>query len=86
MEKVKCIICREEFSPVENERICEVCYQAIEKDLGIKTDKEGNILTKHKLENLLWEIAELFGKVEYLEHALKHHSHTSKTVEVVEIE
>jgi len=84
----KCIICHKDFEAAEWESICDKCWERLEKFFGFKLTDDGEVIPKDKepIFDLLYAISELGGKIDYLFHAIEHHSHSTKTVEVVKID
>ena len=86
----KCIICNEETDSKEF-GICLECEQKIFTALDMKveySDDDIKITPKEKepLYDLVCALSNLASTVDYNFHAISHHSHRTKEVEVVNIE
>jgi len=89
MDKVECKICKEMYVEVSIGRICLSCQKKICESLGLKVSKDWEKVTpkeKEILSNLVYLISEMQGYIDYLMHAIDHHTHSTKTVEVVDVE
>lgn len=91
MNKVKCKICGEMFTQIDVQKICLNCQKKICEALGLKipdVNNWENVEPKEKeiLSDLVYLISEMQGYIDYLLHAIDHHTHSTKTVEVVDVE
>jgi len=89
---VDCAICNEETDAKEY-GICLECQQKICKVLGATVqflDEEPYVKVtpkeKETVYNFVQALSRIASNVEYNFHAIKHHSHSTKEVEVVDIE
>ena len=87
-----CVLCQEETEGKEY-GICIDCQQKVLKAFGVKVeflDEEPFVKVVPKEKQMIYEfvsrISELVANVEYNFHVVKHHSHSTKTVEVVDVE
>lgn len=88
----KCALCPKK-TETDEDGICLDCQQLILKALHVKVeflDKEPYVKVIPKEKESLYDfvriISNLLTNVEYNVHAVKHHSHSRKEVEVVNIE
>jgi len=89
MDKVECKICKEMYEEVDIGRICLDCQKKICEALGLKISKDWeDVKPKEKevLSDLVYLISEMQGYIDYLLHAIDHHTHSTKTVEIVDVE
>lgn len=89
MDKVKCKICGKMFKQIDVGKICLSCQKKICEALGLKiNDNWEDVIPKEKeiLSDLVYLISEMQGYIDYLMHAIDHHTHSTKTVEVVDVE
>lgn len=89
MDKVKCKICGEMFKQIDVQKICLDCQKKILEALGLKVNEYcENVEPKEKeiLSDLIYLISEMQGYIDYLMHAIDHHTHSTKTVKVVDVE
>jgi len=89
---MKCVICDEETESKE-EGICYTCQRKICEAFGVKVafldeDPFLKVIPKEKepIYNFIATLSQIISNAEYAWHALKHHSHKTKQVEVVDIE
>ena len=87
-----CILCAEETESKE-QGICLKCQKKIGEALGFKVefldeDPYVKVTPKAKevLYDLIYALSQLAGSVDYNFQAIQHHSHSTKQVEVVDIE
>ena len=87
-----CIICNEE-TETKTEGICLDCQKKILKALNVTvefSDKEPYVKVtpqnKEPLYELIAALSDLVYSVDYNFHAVKHHSHSRKEIEVVDVE
>lgn len=87
-----CIICQEETETKED-GICLGCQVTILKTLGVEVefleeDPYVKITPKEKepIYSLIQALSSLAINVDYNFHAVQHHSHSTKNVEVVNVE
>ena len=87
-----CALCQEETETKED-GICIDCQQKVLKAFGVKVeflDEEPHIRVIPKEKQMLYEfvyqLSRLFASVDYNFHSIEHHSHSTKTVGVVDIE
>ena len=88
MDKVKCKICGEMYEEVSVGKICLDCQKKICEALGLKVSKDWDKVTpkeKEVLSNLVYLISEMQGYIDYLMHAIDHHTHAKEQVERVYI-
>jgi len=90
MDKVKCAICGEEFEPADIQSICLKCQEKINRGLGIKPSEDAKAFTQkdidYAISSFVWLVSKLGAEIDYLLHAIDHHTHSTKTVEVVDVE
>jgi len=89
MDKVECRICGKKFKQIDVQKICLDCQKKICEAWGLEIiENWESIKPKEKeiLSNLIYIISEMQGYIDYLLHAIDHHTHSTKTVEVVDVE
>jgi len=88
MDQFECKICGKDFKSIECQTICDKCQIRILKIFNIEIKKDGSVVPSDKeiIVTLIWNISNMWGYVNYLIHAIEHHTHSKKEVEVINID